>query len=177
MLTSSVRPFGNHLKAVSQEIHKISLIDISLKIIHLTSQPHLPVINELLHGDSLFKHSYVERDDFTVIRKFSQVKFIENTRLVFSINLTWLNFQIITRWSASSKGECSLFLGAVIRWVYFTLAGANCISADLSLTLRHFWCKIPYFSHGESFRQLTALLNYTSIFIKFGLCILGFFTY
>ena len=46
---SSMRSCGIHLRAISQERLKISMLDISLKIINLILQPHLPGNNELTH--------------------------------------------------------------------------------------------------------------------------------
>ena len=44
---SSVRSYGIHLRAISQEMLKISSLDMCLKITILESQPHLSVATEL----------------------------------------------------------------------------------------------------------------------------------
>ena len=41
---------GIHLTAILQEVHELSVHDMSLKIIILKLQPHLPGANELING-------------------------------------------------------------------------------------------------------------------------------
>ena len=43
-----MKPCGIHLRAISHEMLKISILDVSLKITNLRLQPHFPGTNELL---------------------------------------------------------------------------------------------------------------------------------
>ena len=45
---SSSRSYGIHVRAISQEMHKIYIFDISLNIKYSKITPHLPGANELL---------------------------------------------------------------------------------------------------------------------------------
>ena len=55
---SSVRSYGIHLKAISQEMLKISVFDMSLKMSNLRLQPHLPGANELTMEFHFFLTKY-----------------------------------------------------------------------------------------------------------------------
>ena len=46
---SSVRSCGIHLRLITDEMLKISLLDVSLKIIDLKLQPHLPGASEFIY--------------------------------------------------------------------------------------------------------------------------------
>ena len=48
--TSLVRSYGIHLMVISQEMLKISILDISLKIIDLRLQTHFQGANELMNA-------------------------------------------------------------------------------------------------------------------------------
>ena len=57
---SLVGSCGIHLKAISQEMIKISILEMSLQITNLRSQLYLPGVNELFQLDAVW-HATVGR--------------------------------------------------------------------------------------------------------------------
>ena len=69
------------MRGMSQEILKISILDMSFKINHLSLQLHIPGVNfvEYLDSFSSFKEPYVNQSAISIQQKFS----LHRTYIIF----------------------------------------------------------------------------------------------
>ena len=122
---------GIHLRAISEEILKISILNMSLNITNLKLQPHLPGTNELNTGPSVMK--YLMPLSTTIL---SDV--LEAPRLLHNPNIV-----VVSRADfrfAPSQWETVLLCNNVSHWLGANLESALCKTVSGYVTNMASYC-------------------------------------